>query len=91
MTRNAEVDIEFICENEVIEAFVDDILIMRTMKNLIYNAIVHNEEGINIKVSVEKKDNLKIVISDNGKGIRTEELNHIFERYYIDKSVFCDN
>ena len=72
--RNAEVDIEFICENEVIEAFVDDILIMRTMKNLIYNAIVHNEEGINIKVSVEKKDNLKIVISDNGKGIRTERI-----------------
>ncbi len=79
---NTEVDIDFICENEVIEAFVDDILIMRTIKNLLYNAIVHNEEGVNIKVSVEKKDNLKIVISDNGKGIGPEELNHIFERYY---------
>ncbi|MBU3145475.1 sensor histidine kinase KdpD [Clostridium sp. CF012] len=79
---NAEVDIDFICESEDIEAFVDASLIMRTMKNLIYNAIVHNEEGVNIKVSVEKKDNLKIIISDNGKGIRPEELNHIFERYY---------
>ncbi|MBW9157984.1 sensor histidine kinase [Clostridium tagluense] len=79
---NAEVDIDFICEYEDIEAFVDASLIMRTMKNLIYNAIVHNEEGVNIKVSVEKKDNLKIIISDNGKGIRPEELNHIFERYY---------
>ena len=80
--KNAKVDIDFICENEVIEGFVDDILITRTIKNLLYNAIVHNKEGVNIKVLVEKKDNLKIVISDNGKGIRTEELNHIFERYY---------
>lgn len=80
--KNANVDIDFICDNEVIEAFVDDILIMRTIKNLVYNAIVHNKEGVNIKVLVEKKDNLKIIISDNGKGIRPEELNLIFERYY---------
>ncbi|MBZ9606564.1 HAMP domain-containing histidine kinase [Clostridium estertheticum] len=80
--KNANVDIDFACDNEVIEAFVDNILIMRTIKNLVYNAIVHNKEGVNIKVLVEKKDNLKIVISDNGKGIRPEELNLIFERYY---------
>ncbi|MBW9146490.1 HAMP domain-containing histidine kinase [Clostridium sp. CM027] len=80
--KNANVDIDFICDNEVIEAFVDDILIMRTIKNLVYNAIVHNKEGVKIKVLVEKNDNIKIVISDNGKGIRPEELNLIFERYY---------
>ena len=80
--KNAKVDIDFNCDNEVIEVFVDDILITRTIKNLVYNAIVHNKDGVNIKVLVEKKDNLKIVISDNGKGIRPEELNLIFERYY---------
>jgi signal transduction histidine kinase len=80
--RNVDVDIDFICEDEVIEVFVDDILIIRTIKNLLYNAIVHNKEGVKIKVMIQNKDNLKIVISDNGKGIRTEELNHIFERYY---------
>lgn len=50
--------------------------------HLIYNAIVHNDEEVKIKVSVERKQRILIGIEDNGKGIKQEELEQIFERYY---------
>lgn len=81
-SKNSNVDIDFSCDDEFIEVFVDDILIRRTIKNLLYNAMVHNQEGVKIKVLIEKKDKVNIIISDNGTGIGVEEQKNIFKRYY---------
>lgn len=76
-------DIDFGSSHEVIQVEVDDILIRRAIRNLIYNAIVHNREDVAIKVQVEKNEgHILIRVEDNGKGIKEEELGRIFDRYF---------
>ncbi len=80
--QTSNVNIDFSASREVIEKDVDEILIKRVITNILYNAIVHNDKNVNIEVKVEKRDRVHISIIDNGKGIKEEELKHIFERYY---------
>ena len=80
--QTSNVSIDFLPSREVIEKEVDEILLKRVITNILYNSIVHNDENVNIKVKVEKKDKVYISIMDDGKGIKKEELDHIFERYY---------
>lgn len=81
--RYASRSIDFRCSDEVIKAEVDEILIRRAVTNLIYNAIVHNPESAAIAVSVEKTgQHVFIRVEDKGKGIREDEVNRIFDRYY---------
>lgn len=80
--KTSSANIEFLATREVIEKDVDEILIKRVITNILYNSIVHNDEHISIEVKIEKRDKVHIFISDNGKGIKEEELKYIFERYY---------
>ncbi|MBW7452769.1 sensor histidine kinase [Paenibacillus sepulcri] len=76
-------NIDFHCSDEVIVAEVDDILIRRAVANIIYNSIVHNDEAVQIQVSVETSGSDAIIrVEDNGKGIKEEEIERIFDRYY---------
>ncbi|MDU6265238.1 MAG: HAMP domain-containing sensor histidine kinase [Anaerocolumna aminovalerica] len=80
--QNGNVNIDFSTTREVIDIDIDEILIKRVITNILYNAIVHNDENVFIEVKVERKDRVHILIKDNGKGIQEEELKYIFERYY---------
>ncbi|MBI6874465.1 sensor histidine kinase [Clostridium aciditolerans] len=80
--QTSNVNIDFSASREVIEKDVDEILIKRVITNILYNSMVHNDKNVNIEVKVEKRDRVHISIIDNGKGIKEEELKHIFERYY---------
>lgn len=80
--KYAKRHIAFHASHENIPAEVDEILIRRALHNVIYNALIHNDADVNIVVRIEKADRTRIVIQDNGKGIRTEELDKIFDRYY---------
>ncbi|MGE6258158.1 sensor histidine kinase [Heyndrickxia sporothermodurans] len=75
-------NIDFQFNEEKIDMDVDELLIRRAINNLIYNAIVHNNKDVQITVSIEKKERVYITINDNGKGIKKEELERIFDRYY---------
>ena len=51
--------------------------------NLLTNAIKHNPVGVRIAVSLDAvSDGAKIQIADNGIGITTVALPHIFDRFY---------
>jgi len=72
-------------ENPIVEA--DITLIDRVLQNLIDNAIKFSKEGdaINVMVRTDKTGKVEISVTDSGKGIRSEELPYIFERYYKGK------
>ncbi len=76
-TRYENREIDFHCENDNIEINGDRILIRRAIINILFNAIVHNSEDVKINVTLKKQDKISIIIEDNGRGIKGEELNRI--------------
>lgn len=55
----------------------------RAINNLVINSLEHNYKDTIVDISVLREDKqIKIIIEDNGQGIREEELKNIFNRYY---------
>ena len=55
----------------------------RAFDNVIRNAMNYSPEGSTIRISVhEDRKNLHIEITDNGPGIKEEQLPHIFTAFY---------
>lgn len=76
-------NIDFKYSDEMIRLEVDELLLRRAVGNLIYNALVHNDEDTAVKLSVERCGNAAtIVVEDHGQGIPEEEMSRIFDRYY---------
>ena len=58
----------------------DDALLERALFNLINNAVCHNENGCEIRITEETfQNNVRIVISDNGRGVPADRLAAISE------------
>jgi len=61
---------------------MDTQAIGRVLNNLIGNALRHTNKG---RVSVwvrRSSQGTEVTISDTGEGIRAEDIQHIFERFY---------
>ncbi len=58
-------------------------LIERALENLIKNAILYTPRGGTVTLTIlPGRDQLALEIADTGKGMREEDLPHIFDRYY---------
>ncbi|WP_326513900.1 HAMP domain-containing sensor histidine kinase [Clostridium intestinale] len=75
--------IHFDYEKENIVFYFDRKLMTRAFQNLIINAFAHgnNDTEISIRVTIFN-NTLQIIISDNGNGMNTYEVNNLFQRYY---------
>ncbi|SFG46738.1 sensor histidine kinase [Enterocloster clostridioformis] len=61
----------------------DSTLLTRAFRNLIINAFVHGEENTEVILEIKRTGtSLQIRVSDNGKGMTAEEIEHLFDRYY---------
>ena len=98
LSRNLIADWISVLENNFFEYEIDiteeEYLILiyvntytRILNNILQNIILHsNGDKMMLRV-LEDQQHIKIIISDNGKGITSENLPHIFERLYqCDKS-----
>lgn len=71
--------------SENIFALLDEGLFSQTVINIISNAIRYAKNEIWIKTYLETIDGKEfscVEISDDGEGIKSEELPHLFERFY---------
>jgi two-component system phosphate regulon sensor histidine kinase PhoR len=52
--------------------------------NLIDNAVKYTEKGeVTVSISLISNNRVKVEIADTGIGLKKEEINHIFERFYV--------
>lgn len=82
-------DISF--ELEADQTYIEDIDILWTLEalsNIFKNCIEHTEQGGNIKIMMNNNPLYsEIIIQDNGNGIDSEDLIHLFERFYKGKNA----
>jgi signal transduction histidine kinase len=66
-------------------------LIERALENLIKNAVLYTPRGGTVTIAIEPDEcRLTVRVADTGKGIREEDLTHIFDRYYRIESADSD-
>lgn len=64
-------------------AKADPALLARALTNVLVNAAVHNDPGVDIEVALESGDGtVDIVVSDQGSGMDEEALARLFERRF---------
>lgn len=73
--------------NEEVCLFHDRLWMEEALSNIIKNGIEHSKYGGEINIEIgELPIYTKIMISDNGEGIREEDLPNIFKRFYKAKT-----
>ncbi|NLP57792.1 ATP-binding protein [Lutibacter sp. B1] len=81
--------ISFFPKKEAIIAKFDKIQLIRIVTNLVKNATQALTEKENKKIEVtvnEDKDNIMIIVADNGKGISEEDKEKVFEPKFTTKT-----
>jgi len=78
-------DIAFIIEvGTAIQQITADLdRLLQILLNLLSNAMQHVSSAGTVKLSIQRhKDYLQFTVADNGSGITSEDLPHVFERFY---------
>ena len=63
--------------------YADMAMIHRVLENLIRNALRHTPRGGEIAINVRSEtEGVRVEVVDNGEGIASHEIPHIFDRFY---------
>jgi Na+/proline symporter/signal transduction histidine kinase len=84
LIKNKKISIEFNDVSKEIKAFYDEERIIQVIHNLVSNAIKFcSETNGKITISIiENKDVVEVSIHNNGKGIKGEDFEAIFDKFY---------
>jgi two-component system heavy metal sensor histidine kinase CusS len=70
-------------EGSNIVAYVDRMLLLRALGNLMSNALAHCSAGDTIALTAQRQDEqIRIVVRDTGSGIPADALPRVFDRLY---------
>ena len=87
--QNKEIFFNSNCENVLYKA--DKFLLKRALNNLISNAIFYGKNSKNIYISLYKNnDFIEITVSDEGDGIKEDNINDIFKKYYTSAKKYSN-
>jgi len=82
----AEIDninLIFSAPEDTVMVLADEELLRRVIHNLVSNALKHNQANIDVTLSVHKENNECLVcITDNGRGIREEDIDRVFDKFF---------
>lgn len=77
-----DIQLHLDCPNRAVYFLSDRQLLGRMLENLLSNAIKYTSTGKNVWLSVsEEKDAVSIKVRDEGVGIQSDELPHLFSKY----------
>jgi len=80
VTSNREIKARLI---QNVSVYGDDQLLKQAIRVLIDNAIKYSEDGDTITIGCENRNgNCVLTVEDTGRGMRKEDVDHMFERFY---------
>lgn len=80
VTTNREIKARLI---QNVSVYGDDQLLKQALRVLIDNAIKYSDEGDIITIGCENKNgNCVLSVEDTGRGMKKEDVDHMFERFY---------
>ena len=83
MSVSRNIQAHFNSTSPQIEAWFDKDQLEKVFYNLLSNAFKFTPDGGNIEVSVaEKKSAVEITVTDNGRGIASENIEKLFDNYF---------
>lgn len=86
--QKAELEIQFVCLKEQVYAQLDGIQLTQVLFNLLSNAIYASKpKGVVTVTLAEEKNDLVLMIADEGTGIPEAIRNQIFEPFFTTKPV----
>lgn len=87
--RKKRISIEIHHDPSIDEIAGDELKLKQILMNLIFNAIKFTPDSGQIVISTEwaGEENFAITVSDNGTGMDTDTIDHIFDRYFQANSV----
>jgi signal transduction histidine kinase/CheY-like chemotaxis protein/AraC-like DNA-binding protein len=88
LSNQKNIKLDFVHHPDAIMAWMDVEFINKSLMNLLSNAFKFTPNGGHIEVAVSMgqsgsgKNALEIVVTDNGSGIRQEDIRFVFNRFY---------
>jgi DNA-binding response OmpR family regulator/nitrogen-specific signal transduction histidine kinase len=83
LAEQMKIDFSISSSSNIIKAWFDRDQFEKIMFNLLSNAFKNTPEGGAISIRInESKENLAIIVEDNGKGIKVEHFENIFQSFF---------
>lgn len=84
LNRNKHVEVFYKCQEAMNPIYFDSEVMTIVLTNLLSNALKHTHEGVvSLEISQDENTDQTILrVTDTGKGISKNNLDHIFQRWY---------
>jgi PAS domain S-box-containing protein len=88
LARDKAIDLTIVADEELPQLFTDRTKLKQILLNLLSNAIKFTSEGgVTLRVNTDSGDRVAIAVEDTGIGIRSEDLDTIFDDFrQVDQS-----